>query len=716
MFSNYTVKRMLPRLVIGAILVNISFYVCVLAVEISNLLGYSIYQVLQSIVEGSVTNSGTRQTYENVTAAILMTAAAIPLIALILTTPMALLAFALIVLILIIRKALVILLIIISPIAFVAYLLPNTEDWFSRWRKMFLGLLIVFPVVALIFGASDLASRILFSVAEQGGNSADADPEDTKNMLYVVALGASALPLFAVPSVLFAAVSAAGSIGNRLQSYGQRAQGSAINKSKERANNSMAGQYLQHRRAERARRRALIQSGVYEGKGGLWNPRNLRSKASGKLVSKTGRFGARIRASGADLEDRMWDENVGNQQKFMVMENYDDQKLLSIAGNTSKSAEERAAAAGLVMKNGSMENIHKLFDMTQMMSDADDNALDNDVVGIRKQMMHDMNRVPFGLGAGDIAAMKRGQAAGDRHEGGPNAGKLKSTKSGRPQLYLERVQNRSQQKLSAATWASFDPGDQQFIAENIHNLSDLSLKNLAQATADAEANPNIDVKDSAKKLGAQIRAYAATRDIKTTPYVVSAPANQPFDPGIPTTQPVTQPVSSTQTVQSAPAPTTQPIRTTQTVQPSQTTQTAQPSRTTTQPIPTAAPSQPAPTAAPSQPSSQPAPKIVQSAQPNRAQSTPAPAPTSAPSTPQSSTPSAPSSIPTAQSGSFTSTSRPVKPAAEPYPTPSKTPKLRPKLTNKPGASRPYRPRKPSSQTSTRRDGSSGNFDVPHNRP
>lgn len=41
---------------------------------------------------------------------------------------------------LIARKALIVILIVISPLAFVAFLLPNTEKFFSKWRSTFVGL------------------------------------------------------------------------------------------------------------------------------------------------------------------------------------------------------------------------------------------------------------------------------------------------------------------------------------------------------------------------------------------------------------------------------------------------------------------------------------------------------------------------------------------------------------------------------------------------
>ncbi|QQR51771.1 hypothetical protein IPF89_04465 [Candidatus Saccharibacteria bacterium] len=113
----------------------------------------------------------------------------------------ALLALALTVLILIGRQALIILLIVISPLAFVAYLLPNTENLFKKWYKLFSTLLLLFPIVALVFGASKLASTIL-SAAANGVSGTDANATATKTALGVGALGVSAIPLLIVLPLL----------------------------------------------------------------------------------------------------------------------------------------------------------------------------------------------------------------------------------------------------------------------------------------------------------------------------------------------------------------------------------------------------------------------------------------------------------------------------------------------------------------------------------
>ncbi|HET6746697.1 MAG TPA: hypothetical protein VFH06_01170 [Candidatus Saccharimonadales bacterium] len=170
--SNYGIKRMLPRLIIAAILVNVSFWICSLAVDLSNIGGASLKSLFDGIGQGlslpntdNGFNSGTQ--WQGIVGGLLggtvLVGAAlyIGLSALIPVILACLIAILAVFLVLVIRQALIVLLIVISPLAFVAYLLPNTESLFTRWRKLFTTLLILYPVVSIIFGASALASKIV---------------------------------------------------------------------------------------------------------------------------------------------------------------------------------------------------------------------------------------------------------------------------------------------------------------------------------------------------------------------------------------------------------------------------------------------------------------------------------------------------------------------------------------------------------------------------
>lgn len=210
--SNYGIKRMLPRIIIAAILVNISFWICAIAVDVSNILGTSIGDVFNSLKAqidlpqaGDFGASGNG--WEGIAGGILAgtaVAAAAIYIGLSALLPMllaALIAIVTVFLVLSLRQALIILLVVISPLAFVAYLLPNTENWFKQWRKLSTTLLGMFPIIALIFGASALASKIVMGTAS--GQYAVA--------IKLMGAGISIIPLAITPVVM----KSAGGILNR---------------------------------------------------------------------------------------------------------------------------------------------------------------------------------------------------------------------------------------------------------------------------------------------------------------------------------------------------------------------------------------------------------------------------------------------------------------------------------------------------------------------
>lgn len=200
--SNYNLKRMVPRLVVAAILVNSSFWLCTIAVDISNIAGNTVSGLMESAREVAISTDPEEKgesLWLEKTAMVLsggaiiggIGAAGLSLSSLALLIPIlfsALSAILLVILILVSRQALITLLVIISPLAFVAYILPNTSHWFDRWRKTFTTMLMIFPIVALLFSGSKLAATV---VRLTGG--ADMD---------LLSLGIQALPLFAVPAIL----------------------------------------------------------------------------------------------------------------------------------------------------------------------------------------------------------------------------------------------------------------------------------------------------------------------------------------------------------------------------------------------------------------------------------------------------------------------------------------------------------------------------------
>ncbi len=176
--TNYGVKKMLPKLIVAAILVNLSFVICSLAVDVSNVIGNSLRGVFDSIgaaTMGSVDfDDGTGGGSYALVAAGLPLAFAAGVMAfesgiiwmLIPTALGALVAVVVGLVTIALRQAVVALLIMISPLAVVAYILPNTEQWFKKWKDLLTKMLVFYPMFSLLFGASALAGGAIMASAK----------------------------------------------------------------------------------------------------------------------------------------------------------------------------------------------------------------------------------------------------------------------------------------------------------------------------------------------------------------------------------------------------------------------------------------------------------------------------------------------------------------------------------------------------------------------
>lgn len=175
--SNYGIKKMLPKIIVFAILVNISWYISVIMIDISNILGHSLFEWLSG--DGTWQFSSDSQSEDSPVEQILSggnTAAAIGVgtaaaisgafaagSSILLFIFSAALALIMMVFILLIRQAAVIVLVVVSPVAFVAGILPNTEGFFKKWMKFLKNMLMIYPICSLIVGGAIFVSNLLYN-------------------------------------------------------------------------------------------------------------------------------------------------------------------------------------------------------------------------------------------------------------------------------------------------------------------------------------------------------------------------------------------------------------------------------------------------------------------------------------------------------------------------------------------------------------------------
>lgn len=221
--DNYGIKKILPRLIICAILINLSYFIMQFLVDISNIIGNSIGGLFNmagaNIEHTNIVGASTDGNIpENIIGlgAIIGTAGGI---AALVANPAILLSFLLVLLsgviavimmwlILIARQAGVVIAVVVAPVAFAMYLLPNTSKTTKSWTNLVKSLLLLYPLSAFLIGASFFASDLLAGLDSSG------------NMI-LPAMLLRVIPFFALPALFRKSVDAMGNIGTRIQGFGR---------------------------------------------------------------------------------------------------------------------------------------------------------------------------------------------------------------------------------------------------------------------------------------------------------------------------------------------------------------------------------------------------------------------------------------------------------------------------------------------------------------
>lgn len=230
--NNYGIKKILPSLIIVAVLVNLSFIICQLAVDVTNILGDSLKNTFEGLEVGGGQPAnlliGSISTFIQA-GGVVAAGAAITLsggldfggilVAALGAFIVALFGIIFFFLILAVRKAAVFALVVLAPAAIVCYALPNTKNLFRKWFKAFTSLLLVYPICSIMMGGGQFFSSILLGSKEEVG--------------FFMALAAMLLqivPFFLIPSMVKGSLAAIGSIGAKLSQTGKKWGGLASGK------------------------------------------------------------------------------------------------------------------------------------------------------------------------------------------------------------------------------------------------------------------------------------------------------------------------------------------------------------------------------------------------------------------------------------------------------------------------------------------------------
>lgn len=161
--SNYDVKKLLPRIIIFAIAINLSFYICMALVDLSTILGKGMFGLLMG---GSAGDAPQLVKHAQDTAAVLaikeLALVAVAAVLVVLVGAPIIMALLTIVFALIVRGIALMILVIVSPIAIALYLFNSQglSKGFTMWLNNYIKLLLVFPLFMLVWGGSRVVSSL----------------------------------------------------------------------------------------------------------------------------------------------------------------------------------------------------------------------------------------------------------------------------------------------------------------------------------------------------------------------------------------------------------------------------------------------------------------------------------------------------------------------------------------------------------------------------
>lgn len=223
--TNYSIKKMLPTIIVMAVLVNMSFIICQLAVDISNIAGNAIYNLFHEVMAKPVfaeaaVDYGFGKVFASIMSFISVTVVVTGgitiasgnigawLIPILLAAISAAFSIFFFFMVLAIRQAGVLILVVVSPLAIICYALPNTKSFFDRWKKLFVSLLMVYPICGALMGGSYFASGLLLST--------------NKGIMFcLVAMLLQVVPFFMIPSLVRGSLAVAGNIGTKVANFGR---------------------------------------------------------------------------------------------------------------------------------------------------------------------------------------------------------------------------------------------------------------------------------------------------------------------------------------------------------------------------------------------------------------------------------------------------------------------------------------------------------------
>ncbi len=268
--SNYQIKIMLPKLLISVLLVTISLYLSRLIITVADILGDNIGGLIDGVTKAI---PGPQLKIAAIVTGSILTVAAVAgsvillggLFFLLVILPAVFIGLTFAVFLLSFRYAAIILLVILAPLAIATMSIPNLDNVFNKWLKMFIACVSVYPITVLILSLSKLTSKILTNAS---GNI----------LFQLAAFALPALSILLVPKIIIELMRGVPIAGAKLSQSFEKLTGAGWNFGK----NLPASQAI---RDQQSLKNKQFLYGAVPGDGLKAN----LSKKSGRIMSKLGR-------------------------------------------------------------------------------------------------------------------------------------------------------------------------------------------------------------------------------------------------------------------------------------------------------------------------------------------------------------------------------------------------------------------------------------------
>lgn len=173
LFDAYTIKKLLPRLIVALLGVALAWPLMKLMVILFNDLGLGMGSVLDKVSGYGTTSTDGVGTGSGILSWLFGGAAAVRLLALGVLGGLSLLGTIVLALligmiVLAVRQVLILMCVILAPFAIACYVLPGTQKVWAFWKNTFLTALFMYPIIMLFIGAGRAASAIVGSNGSSG--------------------------------------------------------------------------------------------------------------------------------------------------------------------------------------------------------------------------------------------------------------------------------------------------------------------------------------------------------------------------------------------------------------------------------------------------------------------------------------------------------------------------------------------------------------------